>query len=101
MPPSDDIVKRRALHFRGRELALAGLAGKRAEFAREIQHALLVDVPDHGDDEAFRRVDGDAEMPILSINQGILGGAKAELKVGKAFRDATEAFISSGSSETR
>ena len=59
-----------ALHFGGRKLARARLFGQSAEFAGQLDDAFLVDILDHGDHEAVRRVDGDADVPVFPQNQG-------------------------------
>ena len=81
MPPREEI-ENVAPDISAGDFAVAHFLGDGAEVLAELQDALAVDVLDDGNDQAVRRVDGNADVVIFLVDQRVFLGLRDALKSG-------------------
>ena len=72
-----------SLHFRGRQLAVARLRRDVAQFVADLDDTLAIGVLDHRNDQAFRCVDGDADVVEFLVDKCVLFRRERAIEVRK------------------
>src|ERR1019366_8618842 len=73
----------RTLHLRGRQFAVARFCRDGAEFTTDLDDALAVNLLDDRDDQAFRRIDRDADVVEFLVNESVFLRCERGVEVRK------------------